>query len=459
MIHLERRTLNRRTLLRGAGGVALALPWLEIMSGKEAQAALPPKRMLTYFFANGMIPKDYECQGGEYDFTLSKSLMPLERHKQQLIVTHGIGMSCRGFAHTDATPHVLTGMRHPPDHAEHGSFRAAITTLDQEVAKVVGAGTRYPSLEVGIHSGTDRLSTISWRSPTEMNVPRQDPYALAAEIFGVEPPPGQQIDPERQKRLDKTVLDAVYESAKSLSQRLGREDRARLDAHIQAVHELEERLNTTDAPGGMASMLEKPNWVMGQKINIDATENIPLVFEMMMDLVTYALATDQTRVVTFMAGRSFGGFSLPWVDAAGDWHEFSHQAAAGDGGATEKMTRIVTWLETQLALLCDKLKAVQEPGGGSLLDNMTVCQMNEFGYDHQHRNLPYLFIGSGQGYFKTGRLLRFEQFSDGPDNEHPPFPGTWNNNVLVSLANMMGLELDHFGDPNYPHGPIERLRG
>ncbi len=457
MILLKNRPVGRRTVLRGAGGVALALPWLEIMQAGPARAALPPKRMLSYFFANGVIPKDYTCQGSELDFTLSKSLAPLERHKQHMIVTHGIGMSCKGFAHTDADPHVLTGMRHPPDAGENAAFRAAIPTLDQEIAKLVGSGTRYPTLEVGIHSGTDRLSTISWKSPTEMNVPRQDPYALAAEIFGVEAP--KPTDPVRQKQLDQSVIDAVYESAKSFSGKLGREDQARLDAHIQSVHELETLLSTSQAPGGMSVQLEKPSWVMGQKINIDATENIPLVFEMMMDLVVYALATDQTRVVTFMAGRGFGGFSLPWVDAAGDWHEFSHQAAGGDAGATEKITRIVTWLESQLALLCDKLKAVQEPGGGSLLDNMTVCQMNEFGYDHRHRDLPYVFIGSGQGYFKTGRLLRFQEFSSGPDNEVAPFPGTWNNNVLVSLANMMGLDIDVFGNPDYPHGPVPGLTG
>jgi len=85
--------------------------------------------------------------------------------------------------------------------------------------------------------------------------------------------------------------------------------------------------------------------------------------------------------------------------------------------------------------------------------------MNEFGYDHRHRNLPYLFIGSGQGFFKTGRLLRFQEFSSGPANETSPFPGTWNNNVLVSLANMMGLDINAFGDPNYPSGPVAALQG
>lgn len=458
MILLRNRRFSRRTLLRGAGGVTLALPWLEIMSTGSAHAALPPKRMLSYFFANGVIPKDYVCQGTERDFTLSKSLAPLERHKQDLIVTHGIGMSCKGFAHTDATPHVLTGMRHPPDAGENAAFRAAIPTLDQEIAKVVGVGTRYPSLEVGIHSGTDRLSTISWKSPTEMNVPRQDPYALAAELFGIAAPTQAPVDGARQKALDASVIGAIYASAKTFAGKLGREDQSRLDAHIQAVHEFENRLSTTEAPGGMTVKLEKPSWVMGQKINIGATENIPLVFEMMMDLVVYALATDQTRVVTFMAGRSFGGFSLPWVDATGDWHEFSHQAAGGNDAAAQKITRIVTWLETQLALLCDKLKSVAEPGG-TLLDNMTVCQMNEFGYDHRHRDLPYLFIGSGQGHFKTGRLLRYQEFSSGPDKENPPFAGTWNNNVLVSLAKMMGLAIDTFGNPEYPHGPVPGLTG
>jgi hypothetical protein len=387
-------------------------------------------------------------------------LKPLERHKAEMIVTHGIGMSCKGFAHTDATPHVLSGVRHPPDAAEHGSFRSAITTLDQEVAKVVGAGTAYPSLEVGVMSQTDRLSTISWKNPQEMNVPRQDPYALAAEIFRVGPPETDPLTVDQRKLLDSSILDAVQENAKLFQGSLGMEDQQRLDAHMQAVSEFEALLNTSNAPGGMSqqALNNMPNWLAGQKINVTATDNIPMVFEMMMDLVTYALATDQTRVVTFMAGRSFGGFGMPWVDAGGDWHEFSHQAAAGDQASTDRMTRIVTWLETQLALLVDKLKAVSEPGG-TLLDNMVVCQMNEFGYDHRHRDLPYLFIGSCQNHFKTGRLLRFEEFSNGPDQEEPPFPGTWNNNVLVSLANAMGLEIDQFGDPAYPHGPVKGLRG
>ena len=49
---LRKRRLDRRTVLRGAGSIAIALPWLEIMGQADvasAQAAQPAKRFLTVY--------------------------------------------------------------------------------------------------------------------------------------------------------------------------------------------------------------------------------------------------------------------------------------------------------------------------------------------------------------------------------------------------------------------------
>src|SRR5688572_12600743 len=58
--------MSRRTLLRGAGGVAIALPMLEAMAPRRAhaQAGKAPKRLLTFLNENGVVPQAWFPAGG-----------------------------------------------------------------------------------------------------------------------------------------------------------------------------------------------------------------------------------------------------------------------------------------------------------------------------------------------------------------------------------------------------------
>ena len=59
------KRLSRRTLLRGAGGVAVALPFLDAMSRpRPARAANVAKRFIVFFSANGTI-MDTDALPGE----------------------------------------------------------------------------------------------------------------------------------------------------------------------------------------------------------------------------------------------------------------------------------------------------------------------------------------------------------------------------------------------------------
>jgi hypothetical protein len=60
--------IDRRHFLRGCG-VALALPYLDIM-GAEKSKALPPTRFLSIFQPNGVFPKawDVDKTGKYYKF-------------------------------------------------------------------------------------------------------------------------------------------------------------------------------------------------------------------------------------------------------------------------------------------------------------------------------------------------------------------------------------------------------
>src|SRR5262249_44294422 len=55
------RTLSRRAMLRGALGVGVALPWLEVMRprGLRAQTVAPPKRFGIMFSPCGTIPENW----------------------------------------------------------------------------------------------------------------------------------------------------------------------------------------------------------------------------------------------------------------------------------------------------------------------------------------------------------------------------------------------------------------
>ena len=75
-------------LLRGAGGIAIGLPFLEIMSqpGRvSAQAAAMPKRFLVFFSPDGSIHENWVPTGTETNFQLSRILAPLETHKQDIV--------------------------------------------------------------------------------------------------------------------------------------------------------------------------------------------------------------------------------------------------------------------------------------------------------------------------------------------------------------------------------------
>ena len=79
--------LDRRTLLRGAGGIALGVPFLNAMA-HTAQPTMPAKRFCTLFFPYGvpLPPEDHEHHkdwnwfptGEGKDYRLTKTLEPLE---------------------------------------------------------------------------------------------------------------------------------------------------------------------------------------------------------------------------------------------------------------------------------------------------------------------------------------------------------------------------------------------
>ena len=106
---------------------------------------------------------------------------------------------------------------------------------------------------------------------------------------------------------------------------------------------------------------------------------------------------------------------------------------------------VVRWNHRQVAYLLDRMKGIQEPNGGTLLDNSMIVYGASLGDGNEHdaSDLPTLVAGRGGGTITTGRFLEFAEPTD-------------LSSLHLSLLQRMGVPIDSFGTAD---GPLRELDG
>jgi hypothetical protein len=263
-----------------------------------------------------------------------------------------------------------------------------------------------------------------------------NPAAVFTRVFAPQAGGSAAVNKLRAER--KSVLDAVIQNYTRLGPRLGADDKAKMDAHLTHIRDLENRLTAT---GATCTIPAAP-----ATIDYKANANFPAVGKLQMDLLVLALACDLTRVGTIQWEQSVGNVRFSWVDPAitRGHHDLSHD---GDTvtDTIEQLTKINIWYAQQFNYLLDALKNAKEADGSSMLDNTLVLWVNELarGNAHSHDKMPYVLAGGAGGALRTGRFLTYK--------------GTPHNNLLVSCMNMMGVAGTTFGNPTFCTGPLANL--
>ena len=434
---LARRHLNRRTFLRGAGA-CLALPLLDAMIPARASAAAAapsPVRLGFFYFPNGLMMEQYTpvAEGAGFEFT--RILKPIESFRENLLVltgfaqANGRAMGDGAGDHARAGAAFLTGVH--PRKTQGADTRAGISA-DQIAAKSLGQFTQLPSLELGLDP-TDLagacdgdysctyVNTVSWRSATTPLQVETDPRAAFERLFGY----GESTDPAiRLAALARrrSLLDFVRDDAQRLASGLGADDRYKLGEYLDAVRDIEQRIQKAEQNSAALPLLERP-------------AGIPRDYEdyarLMMDLQVAAFQTDLTRVVTFMLGREGSTRRYPFIGIDDAHHPLSHHG--NDPAKIEKVAKINVLHMQQLAYLLEKLKATKD-GDGSLLDqSILVCGSGlSDGNLHLHENLPIVLAG-GAARMRGGRHVRYPR-------EMPL------NNLLLTVLDRVGVSVEPFGD-------------
>ena len=436
----QSRLLNRRHVLRGMG-VSLALPLLDCMQPlRAAEKNARPRRSVFIYLPNGVNTKDYEIAKAGKDYELSRILKPLENHRESVTPISGLyHPNAFGIAHS-ATQTWLTG-------AKHGPADKNTVSVDQMIAGVAGLQTRFPSLELSNQGHRLAVTSDGIQLPAEKNP------AVVFKQFFMEPAGGVAKQRRRLNRKE-SMLDLVLADAKSLSNKLGTEDRGRLDQYLTAVREVEVRTKRAE------SWLETPRPKIEPAVAGKLNRNVPLerlgeYLRTMYDIIVLAFQTDMTRVVTFNTGNEGTGPAVPEIGVKRDRHALSHHN--GNKEALEQLTRSDEFNVRQFAYFLERLSQVKD-GDGSLLDTTVSLYGSGLSYGNSHgtTSLPLVLAGGGGLGLKHGAHVDYNQqvkgfkgYGKGVGVYHSPVNGKAHfSNLLLTIAQKVGVETDAFADSN-----------
>ncbi|MCM8530571.1 MAG: DUF1552 domain-containing protein [Lentisphaeraceae bacterium] len=417
------KQLNRRTVLRGIGGITLGLPWLEAM----AQSSYSPKniRLAYIFFPNGVIENHWTPDKGKLD-QLPKTLTSLEPVKDMVNVHTGLTHNTF-CGHIPGTANFLSGAVVKKG---LGELKVGKST-DQVAADHLGQYTAFPSLELslqGVNSpGLDNHGYnktmggyISW-SDEKTPVPREGiPLNAYNRLFK-----GAKKSTTTPAET-KSMLDYIKEDTSAMKRSLGREDNYRIDQYFASVRALEKRIQkATQTTLKMPRTAQRPDAGLTGDIRKDAA--------MMIDIIVLALQTNRTKVASLMLGKALGnGTKYGFLGVPGGPHETSHH-----NNNPKKMKDVETITSFQVSLysqLLQKMHAVKE-GNETLLDNSLVLFGSDLWCANRHSTFqkPIIVAGKGGGSVKTGTHKVHNS-------------GTPLNNLYLGMMKTAGCPVKKFGD-------------
>src|SRR5689334_7008819 len=109
--------LTRRSVLRGAGGAVLGLPFLSAMlppNVSHAQA-INATRLVVFFSPGGTLLDQWRPTGSGPSFEFHEMMAPLTPYKQQLVIVDGLDLAVTqigvGHPHSRGMAGVLTGQQ------------------------------------------------------------------------------------------------------------------------------------------------------------------------------------------------------------------------------------------------------------------------------------------------------------------------------------------------------------
>jgi hypothetical protein len=449
-MYLTQKHISRRTALKGVG-VTVALPFLEAMVPARsvwAKTAASKVRLACIEMVHGAAGstafgiKNHlwapEKTGREFDLSPT-SLVSLEPFRDHLtIISNTDVRNAEAFTSPEIggdhfrSSAVFLTQSHPKQ--TQGSDVLVGTSLDQMYAQKYGQDTPIPSMQLCIENVDQAggcsygyscvyTDSISWAAP-DMPLPMvRDPRTVFDQLFGLGATPA-----ERQERRaeDRSILDWLGTAVARINKDLGAADRARLSDYLDDVREIERRIQRIEAQNTNGDQRALPGAPIGVPDSFE--EHVKLMF----DLQALAFASDTTRVFAFKLGRDASNRVYADSGFKGAFHSSSHHQDRDE--RILDFAKINKYHVGMIPYFLEKLKNTPD-GESNLLENTLVMYGSPMGNSnvHNHKRCPLFLAGHAGGQIKGGLHLRAAD-------------GTPMANVMLTVAQALGLEMQTFGD-------------
>ncbi len=437
------KNTSRRKFLRGIGGTALALPWMESI-GAKASAKSVAQRMAHFYVPIGVVRRGFfpgEAESiipkgnlgnvmkslGEQDpnysvkplDNLTPTMEPLEEFRDQINLITGMDRTfqqgtdvhaqCASCYLSSAEPYTIKGTAWPLDR-----------TLDHLVADQVGHSTPFQTLEFSCNSHKDNkesiyFDNISWYGTGHLAPSIRDPRKMYQRLFST-----KEIDRYRD------ITDLVLEDAHSLKRDLGYSDGQKFAEYFDSIRALETQMDRLEK---MKSELAKVAMDEPPEAYLPRGDYIKL----MGDLMVVALQSGLTNVATFMVGPE--RWDTPYLfEEISDKPLSHHQMSHNQTKMIDQLLEVDRFHMEQYVYLLDKMSQVMEADGTTLLDNTLFTYGSGLGdgSTHQYNDLPIIVAGGGKRS-RTGQHINMPE-------------GTPLANLWLTQARLMGLNRDRFAD-------------
>ncbi len=450
---IEKKHISRRALLRGMG-VTMALPLLDSMVPAQTPlrntAAISRSRLACIEMVHGAAGSTDEGSHKHYwspdqegsDFDFSFSLEPLAPFRDYVtIVTGTDARQAEAFAPSEAggdhfrSSAVFLTAAHPKQTPGPDVF--AGTSIDQLYAQRFGHETAVPSIQlcvenIGLTSSCAcdyncvYSETISWASPTAPLLMTVNPRLAFESLFASEAGPWPARGSQPRSAAAGSILDAVMPGAERLQNKVGPQDRARLQSYLDEIRSIERRIQA----------IERHNATVRERELAAAPLGVPDSWEqhvkLMFDLQVVAFAAEITRVSAFKMSRDTSNRVFPESGVKTPFHTLSHHLETP--GLIAEFAKLNRYHVSQVEYFLRKLKNTPD-GDGNLLDHSLVLYGSSMGdsHTHDHRRVPLFLAGHAGGQLR-GNLHRVCP------------PGTPQANALLTVMHKLGVDVGCVGD-------------
>jgi hypothetical protein len=509
---VKKRSASRRSFLRAVGAGAVALPFYRLLEDHFAKAygETLPLRFIGVDHPHGIAAELFAMQyagnfpsgtpsgvtdtvttsGGvtsstNFNITYPNcALQPFDdaatygkSYKNKVTIIEGIDHLSNANGH-DSAGTIFTGST-----IAASALKPANSSIDQFLAveNGLGAATTITSIQLGVgDNGTQSGTTLSY-SKGGIALPKiPDPVQAYNALFGNYAAPNNaaaQAALARQQQLGTAVVTSAYSDVQSLYGKLAAPEQQKLQAHLDALSDLKKGFAATSLMGTNCTVPAKPSSSnFPQLLRYQGGEPyFDAITKAHISLLAQAFACDITRFATlFMADLSYAAnpLMLPTDNHGSVAHPYNGSPVGSDGQPVGNgdaatwalLAKFNKYCYGNIATLMQQLDAM------GVLDNTLIYASSDMGNPARHstRNVPTVLAGGANGLIAMGRRLKMtpdcpssNQWCGPTDGVSPTdYTPISNNHLLVSIANMFGVEVNTFGtQPNTSDvtGPLPGL--